>query len=324
MVSLKDIAAELNLSISVVSRALNPAPDANAKVASKTKKLVLDTCERMGYRRNRMAEFVKRRRFPGIGVFLPKSANSLVANLIFGISEEAGSKDFPLLIHTGMDVDSYSDFMHNNLELAAGGIITYSGAQYQQPGVQKLLEQYCKEGGKVLILNDCTVQGYTKLYMDEFAGGKLAAQMLIDSKCQKFFCYRGEFVPGSVTQMRYEGFSAKLAKVGASCQLVDKLVDLPKIIKQNPACGVFTVSDSYALLLMQLAAKESLQAPDNFKLVGYDDMDWASSIGLSTIQQPFRQEGKRAAAKIIEMIYGREELDEILIPTTVSRFTTKI
>ena len=41
MVSLKDIAAELNLSISVVSRALNPAPDANAKVASKTKKLVL-------------------------------------------------------------------------------------------------------------------------------------------------------------------------------------------------------------------------------------------------------------------------------------------
>ena len=88
MTSLKDIAAELNLSVSVVSRVLNPAPDAHAKVAPRTRARVLEACQRMGYRRNRTAEFVKRRRFPGIGVFIPQTANTLTANLLFGISED--------------------------------------------------------------------------------------------------------------------------------------------------------------------------------------------------------------------------------------------
>ena len=189
MFSLKDIAAELDLSVSVVSRSLNPAPDANARVSEKTRQRVLEACQRLGYRRNHAAEFVKRRRLPAIGVFIPRAANSLIANLLFGISEEAGRKDFPLLIHTGMDETSYWEFMHNNLDLAASGIITYSATQYHQPSNQELLKKYSSNGGKVLILNDRTVEGYTKLYIDEFAGGRLAAKMLMDSGCCNFFCF---------------------------------------------------------------------------------------------------------------------------------------
>jgi LacI family sucrose operon transcriptional repressor len=212
--------------------------------------------------------------------------------------------------------------MHNNLELAAGGIITYSATQYQQHGIQKLLEQYCKEGGKVLILNDSTVKDYTKLYMDEFAGGRLAAQMLIESNCQNFFCFRGEEVENSVTQMRYEGFSSKLRENGAICHLVDNLFEIPEFVKKTPSSGVFTVTDTYAITLMQLAYQEGISAPDDFKLVGYDNLDCSAILGLSTIHQPFREEGRIAANKIIQMIYGNEEKDEIIIPSAIVRKTT--
>ena len=324
MVSLKDVAAELGLSVSVVSRALNPVPDANARVSEKTRKLVVETCQRMGYRRNRVAECVKRKRFPAIGVFIPKTANSLIANLLFGISEEAGSKDFPLLIHTGMNEASYRDFLNNNLDLAASGIITYSAIQYHQPGILTLLEQYCASGGKVLILNDRTVEGYTKLYMDEFAGGRLAAEMLIASGCRNFFCFNCE-VPSyasSVNQMRYAGFCAELNEKGAECRLVTSFDEFPGLLEKTPGSGVFAVSDLNALKLMQIAGAAGLRAPEDFKLVGYDDMEWSEAMGLSTIQQPFKEEGVRAAAKIIGMIYGRDNGDELFTPCAIPRKTT--
>ena len=323
MVSLKDIANELGLSVSVVSRALNPVPDANARVSEKTRALVLETCQRLGYRRNRVAEFVKRRRFPAIGIFLPRTANSLIANLLFGISEEAGSKDFPLLIHTGMDETSYLEFIHNNLDLAASGIITYSATQYHQPSNQDLLKKYCANGGKVLILNDCTIKGYTKLYIDEYKGGRLAAEMLIDSGCRNFICFNNETVAyaASVNQMRYEGFCSKLCEKGAACHLCNSQEELLMLLKKVSDCGVFAVSDSLAMNILQYTSNFGLRVPDNFKLVGYDDMEWSATMGLSTIRQPFREEGRRAAAKIIEMIYGKEEKDEVFMPSAVARRT---
>ena len=324
MVSLKDIAAELNLSVSVVSRALNPAPDANARVSEKTRMLVLETCQRMGYRRNRIAEFVKRRRFPAIGVFIPRTANSLIAKLLFGISEEAGSKDFPLLIHTGMDENSYWEFMHNNLDLAASGIITYSATQYHKSSNLDLLKKYSSNGGKVLILNDCTVKDYTKLYMDEYEGGRLAADMLMASGCQNFICFNNEefSFAASVTQMRYEGFCGWLHNKGASCLLCKKIEEIPALLKNNSKCGVFAVSDSLAMNIINLASASGLRAPEDFKLVGYDDMEWSEIMGLSTIHQPFREEGRQAAVKIIEMIYGKNVEDEIFTPRAILRKTT--
>ena len=329
MISLKDVAAELDLSVSVVSRALNPSPDANARVAEKTRQRILEACQRLGYRHNRMAEFVKRRRFPGIGVFLPRKANSLIANLIFGISEEAGDKDFPLLIHTGMDEESYRKFMLNNLDLSAGGIITYSVLQYHQPGLQELLQEYCDNGGKVLILNDCTAAGYTKLYMDEYYGGQLAADMLLRAGCRNFFCLGEELCEekhsssNSVNQMRYEGFREQLQKHGAECRSVASIETLTATLQKTPGSGVFAVSDLHALALMQRTEAAGLRAPEDFKLTGYDDMDWSGPVGLSSIRQPFCEEGRRAAAKIMEMIYGWGEKDEALLPCAVPRKTTE-
>ena len=74
--------------------------------------------------------------------------------------------------------------------------------------------------------------------------------------------------------------------------------------------------------IINLASASGLRAPEDFKLVGYDDMEWSEIMGLSTIHQPFREEGRQAAVKIIEMIYGKNVEDEIFTPRAISRKTT--
>ena len=95
MVKLKDIADALGVSLTVVSRVLNPKPDKYGFVAEATRELVLKKAAEMGYRRNRSAEFLARGgRSANIGVFLPLTANSLIAELIMGISEGSNRHGF--------------------------------------------------------------------------------------------------------------------------------------------------------------------------------------------------------------------------------------
>ena len=63
MVRLIDIANELDLNVSVVSRALNPAPDKHAVIKAETRELIRTTAAQMGYRPNRQAAFLKKRGF---------------------------------------------------------------------------------------------------------------------------------------------------------------------------------------------------------------------------------------------------------------------
>ena len=138
MTSLKDIAQELGLSVSVVSRALNPNPDANARIAPHTLRLISETAARMGYRRNHAAEFMRRKRSAAIGVFVPEFSNRLIADLILGLHEEANRAGFSLQLHSGLDAASYRSFLADHNSLASTGIISYSPRQYHFPEQEEI------------------------------------------------------------------------------------------------------------------------------------------------------------------------------------------
>ena len=324
MAALKDIAAELNLSVSVVSRALNPSPDTHARVSEETRRKVQETASRLGFRRNRNAEFMKRHRSPAIGVFLPEITDSLIANLIFGISEEAAYADFPLCIHTGWNEQSFLDFIQENMERAASGIIAYSAQQYRHPELQHLLTQYCRDGGKLLLLNDCTVDEYPSLCMDEQAGGSAAADLLLQSGCSAFRC----LCPGligddkSLRALRWNGFRQRLEQCGRTASADPDLNTTVDFLHRNPGCGIFCTSDAVALQLLRLARESGLETPRDYKLVGYDNAEWTAGLDISSIHQPFREEGRRAAVKLIRMIYGHSEDSELLTPTAICRGST--
>ena len=152
MATLKDIARKTGFSIAVVSRALNPRPDEHARVSVATRRLLIRTAREMGFRRNRMAEFMRRGGLPTVGVFLPAVANRLVADLVFGISEVLSEEDFPLQIGFGAYIEGFRKFIRRNVDLVHSGIISYP-ALISDPDVEREVAVYRSKGGKVVLLN---------------------------------------------------------------------------------------------------------------------------------------------------------------------------
>ena len=325
MTSLKDIAKKLNLSVSVVSRALNAAPDANARVSENTKKLILETAKRMHYRPNRYAEFMKRNRSAAIGVFIPDIANSLIAELLLGISEEANKHGFPVNIHNGLSKASYLDFMQNSINCASSGIITYSAEQYHQHETENILNEYCENGGKVLLLNNMNETKYVHLSMDEISGGRIAAEMLIKCRCDDYIVLHAV---DNISRLRSDGFTNVLNDNGCHVSkfYLDDFNTLINLMKKNPdkKYGIFAVSDRGAINFIKQAASENIVCGRNYKITGYDNMDWTEFVSpsLSSVMQPFREQGKRAVQKLIAMIYGQKEKNELLTPAGIEREST--
>jgi LacI family transcriptional regulator len=100
MVTIHEVAQKLNLSITTVSRAL----DGYSDVSEKTRQLVLETAQEMGYIPNRAARQLRRQKADSIGYIIPGSvpqfSDPFFSVFIAGLGDEAATHDFDLLVST--------------------------------------------------------------------------------------------------------------------------------------------------------------------------------------------------------------------------------
>jgi LacI family transcriptional regulator, galactose operon repressor len=323
MVTIKDLAKELNLSHSVVSRALNPNPDKNARVAEKTRELIKATAKRMGFKCNRIAEFMKRGRAATIGVFIPEFSNRLVADLMTGISEVAAENGFPLNFYFGQSDESYEKFILQNIKNPGSGIISYPFKIKKSAKLENLFQRYIATGGKVLLLNTRENSDIPVAYMDESHGTQLAAERLKSHDCFKYL------IDNSFTQ-RTEAFLSYMQSQNLEerCMLFSP-DDFAKTFTESrkhsngKPVGIFAVMDTHAAKFIQTINKSNAEFGKDAVLVGYDDLALTAFLDppLTTIHQPFHLQGRRAVEKLINLIYGKTEHDEAIKPFLVERKT---
>lgn len=313
MVGIKDIAKELGLSSSVVSRSLNDNPDRNARVSAETKALVLETARKMGYRRNRGAEFLKRGKSAALGVFLPAYSNRLITDLVIGISEKANTKGFPINYYFGLTVENYLSFFEHSDHLSHPGIITYPSRLLEEELVLEKIAEYRKKHGAVVLLNgemaDSTI---VNVNIDERHGATLAAERLLEIGCKTLFT-----VPYFAN--RTETFQEVAEKDGLPCLAVDWHVFkqcLDNAETMQKPIGVFATCDEDAMTAMAMLNNAGYTIAEDAFVIGYDDLSLTNCMSppLTTIHQPMRQLGNIAVEKLISMIYG-ENVENTYVPT---------
>jgi LacI family transcriptional regulator len=322
MVKLAEIAKASGFSIPVVSRVLNPNPNIEAKIAPKTRQLILKTAERMKYRPNRNAEFLKRGQNPVIGVFLPHFRNGLITDLVMGISESAQKHGFPVSFSFETSFKSYRKFIEETSGRRNCGIITYPYFQLDREAT-KLIEDYRHNGGKLVLINAAnSLYQVPHVDMDEYYGGTLAAAHLLERGCEEFMIVEG--IPE-----RRDGFAARLKEAGANCAIYPECVDsYHAIIKQcranNRQTGIFTCADRMAVPLHNMLLQAGLTPGDRVKLIGYDNMFLTQHLSppLTTISQPFAEAGSLAMDRLVDIIYERETESVTLKPELIVRKTT--
>jgi LacI family transcriptional regulator/LacI family repressor for deo operon, udp, cdd, tsx, nupC, and nupG len=98
----------------------------------------------------------------------------------------------------------------------------------------------------------------------------------------------------------------------------EALLDLP-----DRPTAIFAASDVQAMGVLEAARAKGLRVPDDLAVIGFDDIEMAEVLGLTTVRQPLRETGARGVELLLSAIDGDAEPTEELAPlTVVARRTT--
>jgi len=316
MVGIKEVAARAGVSVSVASRALSPRPDKHARVAEETRRRVAGMAQALGYRRNRTAEFLKRGRTPVIGVFLPDCPNRLVADLMFGMAETAG--DLSLSFALGLTNAQYRRFIERLDDQSPCGIVSYPYFSLERRTVA-LLDRFCRHHPMLLLNPEVPVASVPAITLGNREGGIMAGEHLLQRQCIEYAMV-GDFYE------RRAGFAAAMSAAGRDFAWFPGdaagIAGVAGLAASTTGrIGIFAASDQLALQVMRAIRPTGRVLGREALVVGYDDLDLAAEADppLTTIHQPFREQGRLAAKKIINLVYGKEEVSEQLVPRLVIR-----
>ena len=331
MASLKDIAKEVGVSISVVSRALNDHPD--QQVSPVTKKKVEEAARRLNYQRNYTASMLARGKSTAIGIFLPYH-QALISDLVFGISQAIAERNFQGNFFFGLNMEDYLRFLNSVNNCGSSGILTYypENLSTEFEAWTTEIKKYQERNGKVMVLNPRNepLSGTMQMEIDDVAGGKIAAEYLLETNCSEFILVPPDF-KSTYFNFRREGFESVMIEHGMNNRIInangEEFQTLLKEIENSPEkiFGFSAFSDYHAMALIQEFSRNGLgsRIGKTIRIIGYDNIHAAKFTppALTTISQPVFQLAYRAMHRLISSIIGEKLPDEELKlkPTLVVR-----
>lgn len=310
-----DVAKMADVSIATVSRVLN-SPE---HVSQKSRDKVLDAIDKLGFVPKADARDRARKDIGRIGVITPFFTLPSFAQRLRGIA--AGLVDSPFDM-TVYPVDSISRlesyFTVLPFSNQVDGLIIVS-LPIDNTSLRRL-----KQSGIPIILIENHIPGYPSIEIDNYHGGKLAAKHLIQKKHKKC-AYVGDAVTPQYTlkpeDLRLEGYRATLEKNGLT--LRDEYIKLPVfpprdsnkqvhelLDLEEPPTAIFAATDDLALRVLKVARERGVRIPEDLALIGFDDIDIADYLDLTTINQSLFDSGKLAAEHLINKIADPTRLAE--------------
>jgi LacI family transcriptional regulator len=314
-VTSKDIARELAISQSTVSRALRGDP----RVAPATIARVLEAAERMRYTPNLAARSLITRRTSTVGVVVSDITNPFYPELVEILHNEfalVGYRTILLNERTDAQLERYL------AELIGGGAVdglVYTSAILDAPLVGSATELL-----PVVLLNRSSGSASVDTVVsDNVAGGRLAAELLV-ARGHRRIALVGGPENASTAREREAGFRAGLEAAGLPLDPRLRRVGqfshesgyhwCLELLSLDPRpTAIFAANDVIAFGVLDAARRRGIRVPEELSVVGFDDIDMArwEGFALTTIKQP-RAEMARAAAGLL---LRRIESDESRPPT---------
>jgi DNA-binding LacI/PurR family transcriptional regulator len=322
-----DLAKELGISPSYVSKALNSHPSVNESIRQR----VREKAQQLNYRHNSRAANLRRGTSRTIGVVVPQINESFFSDAIAGIEEVCFAHNHSLVICQSRESyekegKAIETLIHQNVDciLISNAEETVSVDHLRQVAKNKIhLIQFdrCLEAfDSFKVVNDNKNISYR------------AVKTLIGEGYRNI-AFLGGPMRVKAFQDRKEGFIAAIAEANLAIPynfIVDnaltrergKQAALPLLKLPNRPDAIFTVSDHQSLGVMDAAAALKIAIPSELGVFGFADETFAQLItpSLSTIDQHSIELGQKAAELYFDRIYQQEELPDtetIVIPSEI-------
>lgn len=169
---------------------------------------------------------------------------------------------------------------------------------------------------------------------DNYEGGRLATQRLLDDGCQHIIHtnYPGGFAsPNQARESAYRDLMSQNDRPAIVYQVPfdepedQKLVRIRKIFEEHPEVdGIFADNDTNARLALTAATEAGRRCPEDIKIIGFDGADMTRLLlpELTTIQQPIQEMAEAAVELLKEKIAGEPAVQYRTLPVKLVEGTT--
>lgn len=314
-VTIYDIAAQLDVSVATVSRALRDDP----VVSVKTKKKVFDLAEKYGYQTNQFARNLRKQQTNTIGVIIPRLNSYFMAAVIAGIEQVANQAGYNLIISQSSESAERESInvrtMFNNR--VDGLLVSLS---YHTNNLDSF-EKFAQKNIPVIFFDRTPESStFTNIRINNVQAGYEATKHLL-SKGRRRIVHVTVSSTESVYRERFRGYAQALAEFGVPLDMnlvylgdlsLESGADAAKFIHALPQRpdGVFVANDNCAAGCVIGLKAHGLRVPEDIAVVGFND-DPVSRIvdpNLTTIHYPGHEMGELAARSLINHLNGAADI----------------
>jgi LacI family transcriptional regulator len=324
--TIADVARAANVSIATVSRVLSPGPVPHP-VRADTADRVRAAARRLNFVPSPLARGLAARRSGLVGLVVPDLADPHYPQIAVGVEDRAREAEMGVLIcNTLGEIDRMSEYLQL-LEARRVDVIVLSGATNLNAVQLQTLQRY--QTPMVLIGRPAMLVQWPHVSIDNRLGARLATAHLVQIGCKRIVHLSG---PRTQTTMadRARGYADEM--VGLEQDIVesngtpeDGYERLHARLSRPPAPdGVFAATDRLAVAALALAADRSLHVPQEFAVIGFDDIPLAGQLrpSLSTVSQPAHELGSVAVDIARGLVAGEVVEPKVLLPHLIQRQST--
>ncbi|MGE5581239.1 MAG: LacI family DNA-binding transcriptional regulator [Bacillota bacterium] len=324
MPTIKDVAKIAGVTVTTVSRVLNN----RGYISEATRTKVSEAMKELNYQPNEIARSLYRQKSNIIGLIIPTVAHPFFGELTSYIEYYAYESGYKVLLcNSHLDRKKEKEYVEMLKRHKVDGIIMGSHTLE--------IDEYLNLKLPMVTFDRQITGGIPYVSSDNFEGGKLATEFLIQKGCQKIAYITGNLSLNLLANKRYEAFIFAAINRNVNYTTIQTDTDVFDIdqyerlvnnmFKEHPDIDGVFASDLKAIHVIQACRQFKKKVPDDIKIVGYDDIKLASLVipSLTTIRQPMEEMSRLAVELIVRQINGEEVPTENIFPVTlVERDTT--
>lgn len=324
-ISLKDLANELGVSVSTVSRALNDSYEISPEMRERVKALA----EQWNYRPNPFALSLLKNTPRIIGIIVPDLVTHFYSSIISGINDVARQNGYSVIITSSYE--QYEQELHCVEDLV----------NMRVEGILACLSQETIDYSHFLSLSDmdiplvffdrvCMPNTIPSVVADNMESACVATKHLLQTGSKRI-----AFLGGSdhleIVRQRKAGYLAALAELGIPseeeliiCEKMtysegregcSRLLSLPA-----PPDAILAMNDTLAFAAMKEIKKHGLRIPSDISLIGYTDELHSNYVepALTAVTHQTYKMGEECCYLLLKQIKKREKPRQIVVPTHLS------
>ncbi|MGD6816899.1 catabolite control protein A [Metabacillus sp. 84] len=314
-ITIYDVAREANVSMATVSRVVNGNPN----VKPTTRKKVLESIERLGYRPNAVARGLASKKTTTVGVIIPDISSIFYAELARGIEDIATMYKYNIILsNSDQNKDKELHLLNTMLGKQVDGILFMSGNITNEH-----TEEFKRSPVPIVLAASVDMENETHSVTINYEQGAFDAVTMLAEKGHKRIGYvTGPLEEPANSKLKLAGYKRALSEAGltfdeelvtegdytydSGIEAFEKLQEL-----ESKPTAIFVGTDEMALGVIHSAQDRGQSIPGDIEVIGFDNTRLSTMVRpqLTTVVQPTYDIGA-VAMRLLTKLMNKESVEE--------------